>query len=104
MAIRKRELKSGTKWFVDIRLPNGKRIRRSVGTKKQAEEVAKKITAEMVEGKWGIREKRDITFDKLTEDIFRMLRPTRLPVLSTLTNAGYMVICYPILAIRLLAA
>ena len=45
MAIRKRELKSGTKWFVDIRLPNGKRIRKHVGTKKQAEEVEKKITA-----------------------------------------------------------
>ncbi len=68
MAIRKRELKSGTKWFVDIRLPNGKRIRKSVGTKKQAEEVEKKITAEIVEGKWGIREKKDVSFDELAEE------------------------------------
>lgn len=68
MAIRKRELKSGAKWFVDIRLPNGKRIRKHVGTKKQAEEVEKKITAEIVEGKWGIREKKDISFDELAKE------------------------------------
>ena len=68
MAVRKRRLKSGTKWFVDVRLHNGKRIRRSVGTKKQAEEVEKKITAEIVEGKWGIREKQDIRFNELAKE------------------------------------
>ncbi len=38
MAIRKR----GNKWFVDLYLPDGKRFRKTVGTKKQAEEVESK--------------------------------------------------------------
>lgn len=71
MAVRKRELKSGPKYLVDKRLPNGKRIRRHVGTRKEAEEVNKKITSEIVEGKWGIREKRDISFAELAKKYLR---------------------------------
>ena len=71
LAKRIRELKSGDKWFVDMRLPNGTRIRKHVGTRKQAEEVEKKITAEIFEGKWGIHEKKNISFADLVVQYLR---------------------------------
>jgi integrase len=66
MPIRKREFKNGAKWCVDVMLPNGKRYRRVVGVKKQAEQVQKRIESEIVEGKWEIRDKEDIPFSTLT--------------------------------------
>jgi hypothetical protein len=66
MPIRKREFKNGAKWCVDVMLPNGKRYRRVIGVKKQAEQVQKKIESEIVEGKWDIRDKEDIPFSTLT--------------------------------------
>jgi len=62
MPIRKREFKNGAKWCVDVMLPNGKRYRRVVGVKKQAEQVQKKIESEIVEGKWDIRGMEDVPF------------------------------------------
>lgn len=71
MAIRKRELKSGTKWFVDKRFPNGKRLRKQVGSRKEAEEVENKMTSEIFEGKWGIHKKENISFDALVKKYLR---------------------------------
>ena len=65
MAVRKRENKGDSKWVVDLYLPNGKRLVKTVGNKKQAEQAQKQIQSEIIEGKWGIRETEDITFSKL---------------------------------------
>ena len=46
-------------------LPNGKRYRRVIGTRKQAEHVQKKLESEIVEGKWDIRLQEDIPFNAL---------------------------------------
>jgi integrase len=61
--------KRGKTWSVDIYLPNGKRYRKTVGTREQAEEVEEKIAAEIVNGKWSLREK-DITFGELLPEYF----------------------------------
>jgi len=50
---------------VDVTFPNGTRYRRIVGTKKQAELVQKKIDAEIVEGRWDVRETEEIPFSAL---------------------------------------
>lgn len=63
MSVRKR----GNKWVVDLYLPNGRRFVRTVGGKKQAEQVEKKIESEKIEGKWNIRETKDISFEELIE-------------------------------------
>lgn len=68
MQVRKRQFKVGTKWGVDVLLPNGKRYRRIIGTKKQAEAVQRKLEAEIVEGKWGVRETEDILFSALLDE------------------------------------
>ena len=56
MPVRKREFKNGVKWAVDVKLPNGKRYRKVIGTKKQAEKVQKKLEAEIVEGLMDVKE------------------------------------------------
>jgi integrase len=65
MPVRKREFKSGVKWCVDVLFPNGKRYKRVIGTKKQAEKVQKMLESEIVEGKWKIRETEDVPFSAL---------------------------------------
>jgi integrase len=61
MSVRRR----GDKWVVDLYLPNDKRFVKTVGTKKQAEQVHRQIQSEIIEGKWGIRETKNITFTEL---------------------------------------
>ena len=63
MPIYKRHFKTGDKWCVYVRLPNGKRYRRVIGTKKQAEQIQKKLESEVVEGTWNIQEKEEMLFD-----------------------------------------
>lgn len=65
MSVRKRKFKNGVRWFVDVTFPNGTRYRRIVGTKKQAELVQKRIDAEIVEGRWDVRETEEIPFSAL---------------------------------------
>ena len=65
MPVRKREFKTGVKWCVDVTFPNGRRYRRVIGTKRQAEKVQRKLEAEIVEGKWKIRETEDVPFSTL---------------------------------------
>ena len=77
MPIRKRQFKMGAKWCVDVMLPNGRRYRRVVGTKKQAEQVQKKIEAEIVTEKWHIREAEDIPFSTLFEDYLEYVNANR---------------------------
>lgn len=77
MPIRKRQFKTGAKWRVDVMLPSGRRYRRVVGTKKQAEQVQKKLEAEIVTGKWHIREAEDIPFSTLVEDYLEYVNANR---------------------------
>ncbi|MBD3180743.1 tyrosine-type recombinase/integrase [Candidatus Poribacteria bacterium] len=81
MAIRKRK----NKWFVDL-YPNGKRYRKMVGTKKQAEEVERRIKNEIAEGKWELREK-DITFSKFLTRYFEYTKDAKAK--STYKNDKY---------------
>ncbi len=69
MSVRKRVVPSGkTRWFVDILLPNGNRFRKTVGSKKQADQVHKQIESDVVEGKWSLRETDDVSFSKLVSE------------------------------------
>ena len=68
MPVRKRKFKNGAKWCVDVMLPNGKRYRRVVGTKKQAERALRKLQSEIVDGKWDIRETEDVLFCSLAKE------------------------------------
>jgi integrase len=65
MPVYKRTFKNGVKWCVYVILPNGKRYRRVIGTKKQADQVQKKLESEIVEGKWQLRETEDVPFSAL---------------------------------------
>ncbi len=65
MAVRKR----GKKWFVDLYLPNGKRYRRMVGNKKDADQAELQKMIEITGGKWDLREK-DITFSEFMPGYF----------------------------------
>jgi len=68
--------KRGKTWSVDVYLPNGKRYRKTVGTKKQAEEVERKVTAEIVTGKWSLRGS-DITFGELLPEYFEYSKTSK---------------------------
>jgi len=65
MAVYKRKFKTGEKWCVDVTFPDGRRYRKAIGTKKQAEQVQRKLEAEVTEGKWHIRETKDVPFSAL---------------------------------------
>ncbi|MBD3181882.1 tyrosine-type recombinase/integrase [Candidatus Poribacteria bacterium] len=65
--IYQRKNKRTAKWSVYVVFPNGQRFRRTVGTKKEAERVQRKLEAEIVEGKWELWLKEDITFSDLVE-------------------------------------
>jgi hypothetical protein len=60
MSVYKREFKNGIKWCVYLVLPDGKKFRKMVGTKKEAERVEQKLRSEMVSGKWNLPESQDI--------------------------------------------
>ena len=79
MTVRKRETKHGPRWFVDIALPNGKRFRRMVGTKKEAEQVHRNIESEIVQGEWGIRETEDISFRELADEYLKYAEANKAP-------------------------
>jgi hypothetical protein len=68
MSVYKREFKNGIKWCVYLVLPDGKKFRKMVGTKKEAEKVEQKIRSEMVSDKWNLPESQDIFFSRLTEE------------------------------------
>ncbi len=83
MPIRKR----GKTWSVDVYLPNGKRYRKTVGTKKQAEEVEKKVTAEIVTGKWSLRG-NDITLGELLPEYFEYSIASKAKTPTQMTDTG----------------
>ena len=66
MAITKRTNKKGVAWSVDIYV-DGKRYRRTVGTKRQAELVEARLKAKVSQAKWGIQQAEEITFRELVK-------------------------------------
>jgi integrase len=54
--------KRGDKWGVDICFPDGRRIKKVVGNKKEAEAVETKLKQEIIEQKWQVRFLPKITF------------------------------------------
>ena len=60
--------KRGSKWYVYITFPDGKRFRKSVGTKKQAEQVLHSMQSKLVQGKWGLLQHGDILFSELVDE------------------------------------
>jgi len=65
MAITKRTNKTGSVWSVDIYLPDGKRFRRTVGTRKEAEAVEAKIRTAITAGEWKLKHKQEIRFREM---------------------------------------
>ncbi len=67
--MRKYQRKPKGAWYIDYRSPNGKRVRKKVGTsKKMAELALKEIELRMVKRKYlGIDEPKPILFDKLAQ-------------------------------------
>ena len=68
MSVRKRNTGIGIRWYVDILLPNGRRFRKVVGSKKQADQVHRNMEAEIVSGKWELRESEEIRFCDLVDE------------------------------------
>ena len=64
----------GKKWYVYITFPDGTRYRKSVGTKRQAEEIEKRIKAAIVQGKWEIYRMKDISFGDLAAEYLEYAR------------------------------
>ncbi len=75
--IYQRKYKRTDKWSVYVVLPNGKRYRRTVGTKKEAERVQRKLEAAIVEGKWELWLREDIAFSALVEEYLKYSRTTK---------------------------
>ncbi|MFC1715564.1 tyrosine-type recombinase/integrase [Candidatus Poribacteria bacterium] len=66
--------KRRNRWYVYITFPDGTRYRKSVGTKRQAEEIEKRIKAAIVEGKWEIYKMRDVSFSDLAAEYLEYAR------------------------------
>jgi integrase len=77
MSIYKRKFGTETRWCVYITFPNGRRFRKVVGTKKQAEEVHRKLKNEMVEGRWELWENEDILFSDLAGEYLEYARANK---------------------------
>ena len=70
MSVFRRKSGNGYKWYVYVVLPNGARYRKVVGTKKQVEQVERKIQDEITEGKWDIRRFEDALFSDMVWEYF----------------------------------
>lgn len=68
MSVYKREFKNGIRWCVYLVLPDGKKFRKIVGTKKEAEKVEQKIRSEMASNKWNLLESQDVIFSTIAEE------------------------------------
>ena len=56
------------KWYVYVTFPDGKRYRKSAGTKKKAEQYEQRVRAKVIEGKWDIFKSEEITFAEFIEE------------------------------------
>ena len=74
MSVYRRKYGSKYKWYVYLVLPDRDRYRRVVGTKKQVEQVERKIQAEIAEDKWEIRRSEDIPFSDLVGEYLEYIK------------------------------
>lgn len=65
MSVYKRKFGNLVRWCVYVTFPDGLRYRKVVGTKKQAEEVHRKLKNQLVEGKWDLLDNEDVLFGDL---------------------------------------
>ncbi len=86
MLIYKRKFGTGPKWCVYITFPNGKRYRKAVGTKKQAEEVHRKLNNELVEGRWDLWENEDVPFSDLAIEYMEYSKANKAVSTSTINK------------------
>ena len=86
MSVYKRKFGTETKWCVYITFPNGKRRRKVVGTKKQAEEVHRKLKNELVEGRWDLWENEDVPFSDLAIEYMEYSKANKAASTSTVNK------------------
>ena len=86
MSLYKRKFGTGLKWCVYITFPNGKRYRKVVGTKKQAEEVHRKLNNELVEGRWDLWENEDVPFSDLAIEYMEYSKANKAVSTSTINQ------------------
>lgn len=68
MSVYRRKFKKGTKWCVYLILPDGIKLRKVVGTKKEAEQVEQKLRSEIVADRWDLWERQEVLFSDLVEE------------------------------------
>jgi integrase len=78
MPVYRRKFKTKDKWCVYVIFPNGRRYRRVVGTKKEAEKLQRKLESEIVEGKWQLRDKGSVSFNTLTKKYLKFSETTHV--------------------------
>lgn len=66
MPVAKRQNKKGVVWSVDVRI-NGRRIRRTVGTKREAEIIEARIKADARAERWELKKPEDLLFSDVVE-------------------------------------
>ncbi|MFC1717372.1 tyrosine-type recombinase/integrase [Candidatus Poribacteria bacterium] len=69
----------GKKCYVYVTFPDGTRYRKSVGTKRQAEEIEKRIKSAIVQGKWEIYKMKDVSFSDLAAEYLEYARMNKAP-------------------------
>jgi len=65
MSVYRRKFKHGDRWCVYLTFKDGRRYRKVVGTRKEAEKVEQKLRSEVVAGRWDLWEKQEILFSDL---------------------------------------
>jgi integrase len=69
--------KRGNKWYIYITYPDGKRFRKSVGTKKEAEKIEQKVRSEILNGKWDVVETKELLFNELVEQYLEYAKASK---------------------------
>lgn len=81
MGVFKRKNKNGVeseKWYVDFRDPNGKRIIKAVGPKKEAEAYLGKVKASIREGRFfDVKKETKVIFDELLDNYVEKIKNQR---------------------------
>lgn len=86
MPVTKRQNKRGVVWSIDVRV-NGRRIRKTVGTKREAEIIEARIKADARAERWELKKPEDLLFSDVVE---RYLEYTELNTAqSTYQNDKY---------------
>lgn len=69
--------KRGDKWYIYVTYPDGRRFRKSIGTKKEAEKIEQKLRSEILNDKWEIKEKKEILFSELVDKYLKYAKASK---------------------------